>query len=127
VAGSQDDVSGYENGIKAIYTGAINADRYILTYENGRHNIAPNPPPPETLKSGIPVSEYNFYAEPAWKERRINNINQHFVTAFLGIYLKKKDFEKYLNLNENSNEKTWAGFKSRSSTGLQLLHALPAK
>ena len=30
VAGSQDDVSGYEKGIKAIYEGAVNADRYLL-------------------------------------------------------------------------------------------------
>ncbi len=45
VAGSQDDISGYEKGIKAIYSGAVNADRYLLTYKNARHNIAPNPPP----------------------------------------------------------------------------------
>ncbi|MDB5241239.1 MAG: dienelactone hydrolase-like protein, partial [Spirosoma sp.] len=45
VAGSKDDVSGYERGIKAIYDGAVNADRYMLTYVNARHNVAPNPPP----------------------------------------------------------------------------------
>jgi predicted alpha/beta-hydrolase family hydrolase len=45
VAGSQDDISGYEKGIKAIYDGAVNADRFMLTYINARHNVAPNPPP----------------------------------------------------------------------------------
>jgi hypothetical protein len=44
------------------------------------------------------------------------------VTAFLGIHLKKKDYQKYLDLNENSNEKTWNGFKPRSSVGLHLMH-----
>jgi predicted dienelactone hydrolase len=127
VAGSQDDVSGYEKGIKAIYTGAVNANRYMLTYLNARHNVAPNPPPVESLKAGLPFNEYYRYAEPSWNERRINNINQHFVTAFLGIHLKKKDFGKYLELKENSNEKTWMGFKERSSTGLELLHAIPEK
>lgn len=122
VAGSQDDISGYEKGIKAIYTGAINANRYLLTYMNARHNIAPNPPPAESLKAGLSIDEYYRYAEPSWNERRINNINQHFVTAFLGIYLKKKDYTKYLDLKENSNEKTWTGFKPRSSVGLELLH-----
>ena len=123
VAGSQDDISGYEKGIKLIYNNAINANRYLLTYVNARHNVAPNPPPAESLKEGLPFDEYYRYAEPTWNERRINNINQHFVTAFLGIHLKKKDFGKFLDLKENSNEKTWAGFKNRSSTGLELLHS----
>ena len=127
VAGNQDDISGYEKGIKAIYTGVINADRYLLTYGNARHNVAPNPPPPESLKPGLPFDEYYRYAEPAWNERRINNINQHFITAFLGIHLKQQDFGKYLNLPENSTEKEWMGFKLRTSAGLELLHSTPSK
>ena len=127
VAGSQDDVSGYEKGIKAIYNGAINANRYLLTYMNARHNIAPNPPPVESLKAGLHFDEYYRYAEPAWNERRINNINQHFVTAFLGIHLKKKDYGKFLNVNQNSNEKLWTGFKPRSSVGLELQSVLVVK
>ncbi len=122
VAGSQDDISGYEKGIKAIYTGAVNAERYLLTYENARHNVAPNPPPAVALQPGLPFDEYYRYAEPAWDERRINNINQHFVTAFLGKYLKGKEYDKYLDLPVSSNEKTWTGFKARSSTGMELLH-----
>jgi predicted dienelactone hydrolase len=127
IAGSQDDISGYEDGIKLIYKGAVNADRYLLTYMNARHNIAPNPPPPESLKAGLHFDEYYRYAEPAWNEKRINNINQHFVTAFLGIHLKQKEYSKYLNLNENANEKLWTGFKPRSATGLELIHTAAAK
>jgi predicted dienelactone hydrolase len=125
IAGSQDDISGYEKGIKAIYNGVVNTDRYMLTYMNARHNVAPNPPPAESLKPGLHIDEYYRYAEPSWNEKRINNINQHFVTAFLGIHLKQKDFGKYLNLPQDSNTKTWEGFKPRSSVGLELLHALP--
>lgn len=124
-AGSQDDISGYEKGIKAIYNGVINTDRYMLTYMNARHNVAPNPPPVESLQPGLHIDEYYRYAEPSWNEKRINNINQHFVTAFLGIHLKGKDFDKYLNIPQDSNAKTWEGFKPRSSVGLELLHALP--
>ena len=124
VAGSQDDVSGYEKGVKAIYLGAVNADRYLLTYQNARHNTAPNPPPPESLKPDL-VDEYNFYAETSWSEYRINNINQHFVTAFLGIHLKNQDYGKFLDVNPNSNEKNWTGFKPRTSTGLELVHTGP--
>ncbi len=123
IAGSLDDISGYEKGIKAIYQGATNADRYLLTYENARHNVAPNPPAPETLAPGLHFDEYYRYAEPSWDERRLNNINQHFVTAFLGILIKGEDYSKYLDINENSNESTWPGFLPRSSTGMELLHA----
>ena len=125
VAGSLDDISGYEDGIKAIYEGAINANRYLLTYQNARHNVAPNPPPAETFAEGVSPSEYNHYSEPTWNEYRLNNNNQHFVTAFLGIHLKKLDYMKYLNVQKNSNDKLWTGFKPRYSTGMELLHAMP--
>lgn len=123
VAGSQDDISGYEKGIKAIYEGALHADRYLLTYKDARHNIAPNPPPVEALRPGLHIDEYYRYAEPTWDQRKINNINQHFVTAFLGIHLKGADYSKFLMLPQDSNEKTWEGFKPRSSTGMELRHA----
>jgi predicted dienelactone hydrolase len=122
VAGSQDDISGYEKGIKLIYENAVSSDRYLLTYMNARHNVAPNPAPPEALAPGLHIDEYYRYNEPSWDMKRINNINQHFVTAFLGLHLKKLDYKKYLDLKPNSNEKTWMGFKPRSSTGLELLH-----
>ena len=123
IAGNQDDVSGYEKGTRAIYNAAVNADRYLLTYENARHNVAPNPPPPESMKTGMKMDDYYHYAEPAWNERRINNINQHFVTAFLGSWLQQKDFGQWLDLKEHSNLQTWTGFKPRSATGLELVHA----
>ncbi|MGB5668805.1 MAG: dienelactone hydrolase [Maribacter sp.] len=125
VAGSQDDISGYENGIKAIYTNTVNADRYLLTYKNARHNVAPNPPPNEALQLGLHIDEYYRYADSTWDQRKINNINQHFVTVFLGIHLKQKEYSKYLEVQEDSNEKDWTGFKPRSSTGMELLHSKP--
>ncbi|MEX0316040.1 MAG: alpha/beta hydrolase family protein [Allomuricauda sp.] len=125
VAGSQDDISGYEKGIKAIYEGAVHADRHLLTYVNARHNVAPNPPPAEALQPGLHIDEYYRYAEPSWDQRRMNNINQHFVTAFLGIHLKQKAYEKFLDIKEDSNKETWPGFVARSSTGMELLHAEP--
>jgi predicted dienelactone hydrolase len=125
VAGSQDDVSGYEKGIKAIFTGAVNSDRYLLTYVNARHNVAPNAPPAESLMPGMPFDFYYHYAEPAWDQKRLNNINQHFVTAFFGIQLKGKDLGKYLIVPEIQDRKGWPGFKARTAVGLELLHSLP--
>ena len=125
VAGSKDDVSGYEKGTKAIYEGAVNADRYLLTYVNARHNVAPNPPPAASLLPSVPADDYMHYAEPAWNEHRMNNTNQHFVTAFLGIHLKKLDYGKYLDLPETDAIGPWTGFKPRTSVGLEMRHAKP--
>jgi len=128
IAGSEDDISGYEKGTKAIFDGAVNSDRYLLTYLNARHNVAPNPPPPESLQPGIHIDEYLRYADSVWDQCRINNINQHFVTVFLGIHLKKTDsYTPYLDVTENANDENWNGFKPRTSVGLQLHHLIPQK
>lgn len=123
VAGDQDDVSGYEKGIKAIYEGAVNTERYLLTYVNARHNVAPNPPSAVVMESEKYYADFMHYAEPAWDQRRINNINQHFVTAFLGVRLKGLDYGQYLELPEQSEGETWEGFKPRTSVGLELRKA----
>jgi len=128
VAGSKDDISGYEKGIKAIYEGALNTERYLLTYEQARHNVAPNPPPKEALQKGLEINEYLRYADSVWDMRRINNINQHFVTAFLGVKLKKnEDYLPYLNAAELKTQDPWEGFLPRTSVGLQLDYAAPQK
>lgn len=122
VAGSEDDISLYEKGIAAIYRGCTNADRYMLTYMNARHNVAPNPPPVEALKDGLHIDEYLRYADSVWDQRRLNNINQHFVTAFLAQYIKGEDMSTYLNLKENATQGNWPGFKPRTSIGMEWRH-----
>ena len=134
VVGSQDDVSGYEGGVKSLFEGAVNADRYMLVYEDARHNVAPNPPPVDAPN----LDEYSRYAEFSWDARRINNINQHFVTAFLDGTLKGKKTGRYLKLIQNSNEGVWAqnddgsfspehtywaGFQERTALGMQFYHS----
>ena len=90
---------------------------------NARHNVAPNPPPADAFAPGLHIDEYYRYADATWDQRKINNVNQHFVTAFLGTHLKNEDHSKFLDIPENSNEKNWPGFKPRSSTGMELLKA----
>ncbi|MGR3809765.1 alpha/beta hydrolase family protein [Jiulongibacter sp. NS-SX5] len=118
IAGDKDDISGYEKGIKAIFDEAINAERYLLTYANARHNVAPNPPPAATLQPGLHFDEYYRYAEPSWDMRKINNINQHFITAFLDARLKAKDTSEFFVTPEDGTE--MKGFKPRSMTGISL-------
>ncbi|MEZ7830230.1 MAG: dienelactone hydrolase, partial [Gammaproteobacteria bacterium] len=52
LAGDNDTVAGYETGVRAIYEGAVNSDRYLLTYKNAGHNAgAPYPVPVELLNA----------------------------------------------------------------------------
>jgi len=47
VAGSADDIVGYETGVRALFQGTLRSDRYLLTFLNGSHNVAaPIPAPP---------------------------------------------------------------------------------
>jgi predicted dienelactone hydrolase len=123
VAGSVDDVAGYEKGTKAIYQAAVNADRYLLTFINANHNAgAPIPAPAETYVSaeaGRPAA-FAHYADAVWDTVRMNNILDHFATAYFDLYLKG-DSEKQAYFEG------WKGFKRGTTVGLTLEHAAPAR
>ena len=128
IVGNQDRTANYD-GVKFLFDYSINSDRYMLIYQNGIHEVAVNPPPPIAEDH---FREYIHYQEPAWDNRRCNNINQHFITAFLGIYLKGMDeYMPYLDLIENSNdadpghEDYWKGFKDWTAVGLEFHHIEP--
>lgn len=144
IVGSQDDVSGYEQGVEKAFEGAVNSERYMLVYENARHNVGGNPPPPEALGN---FNTRAFFDEPVWRKDRITAINQHFVTAFLDLYLKGDESRReYLNLFTRSNDgkwpvaigqltggafstgadkdgnRYWKGFQRRWAVGLEMYH-----
>jgi len=139
IAGSDDDVSGYENGVKSLYEGSVNTDRYLLTYQFANHNAgAPIPPPKESWKysEAIGFAPFEHYADPVWDSVRMNNIAQHFATAFMDTYLKnQKEKMAYLDVTTDSAEGVysldeqkkpteehsyWLGFPDRSAKGLSL-------
>jgi hypothetical protein len=52
-----------------------------------------------------------------------NNVNQHFITEFLGFYLKgNQDYKAYLLVKENIEKNEWPGFKPRTTVGLEMEH-----
>jgi predicted dienelactone hydrolase len=124
VAGSVDDVAGYEKGTKAIFQAAVNADRYLLTFINANHNAAAPIPAPaeayaysETLKS----FPYTHYADAVWDTTRMNNIFDHFATAFFDLNVKGDQAKQsFLDLVPGT---AWKGFKPRTAVGLTLEHA----
>jgi predicted dienelactone hydrolase len=120
IDGDQDDISGYEQGVRRAFEGAVNSERRLLVYENARHNVGGNPPPPEALGS---YTTRAFFDEPVWRKDRITAINQHFITAFLDLYLKGNETRRaYLDVAVKSTEGStvWKGFQRRWALGLQM-------
>jgi predicted dienelactone hydrolase len=105
IAGDHDDVADYANGIHPAFEEAVHSERCLLTYENARHNTGGNPAPDEPLPFGLVQS----FDEPVWRKERITSINQHFITAFLDLYLKGDTAKSaYLHVEpERSNDGKW--------------------
>lgn len=137
MAGSVDDVSGYEGGVKAIYEGVSNAERYLLTFINANHNAAA----PIAAPREVGADTFGHYADAVWDNTRMNNVAQHFASAFLGIHLKRDhSLAPYLALVEDAaagvvardddGEPTaehtyWRGFPDRTAVGLTFQQARP--
>jgi predicted dienelactone hydrolase len=146
VAGSADDIVGYETGVRALYLSATRSDRYLLTFLNGSHNVAaPIPAPAEAWAYSDALKAFPFmhYEDGVWDSVRSNNVLQHFATVFLSIHLKgEADKQTYLDLVPRGSEGKysverdgtprpdytyWKGFKPRTATGLMLEHLPPGK
>ena len=142
LAGDNDTVAGYENGVRAIYEGAVNSDRYLLTYKNAGHNAgAPYPVPVEILTSEDKTG-YSHYTDPVWDNVRMNNIMDHFATAYFDHYLKQIEGRmSYLELvpdgadavysvtngQQNDDHSYWKGFGPNTAIGLKLEHLQPGE
>ncbi|MEX0283391.1 MAG: alpha/beta hydrolase family protein [Paracoccaceae bacterium] len=136
MAGSVDDVSSYP-AMRQIFEEMNGTDRHLLTFENANHNAAA--PMPAPAESWEPVETLDFvpfdhYADAVWDTNRMNNITQHFATAFMDLHVKG-DAERadYLTLIEKAGEGVhdldddgkptdahtyWNGFAPRTAQGL---------
>lgn len=141
VAGSADEVSGYEKGTRAIFEGAVNADRYLLTFIDAGHNAAaPYPAPAESIE-GPASAAFAHHADQVWDTVRMNNVLQHFATAYFGRYLQGDSaLQSYFDVVPQGRDAVWAtdrdgqglpehtywkGFKRGTARGLVLEHRTP--
>ena len=137
MAGSADDVAVYD-AIRGMFDGAIDTERHLLTFVYANHNAAaPIPAPKEAWE---PVETLDFvpfdhYADAVWDNVRMNNVAQHFATAFFDLHLKgDPDRRGYLELvprsedgivalddaGEQTEDHTyWQGFAPRTAAGLR--------
>jgi predicted dienelactone hydrolase len=147
IDGDQDDVAGYKEGVHWIYDNLKSSDRYLLVFENASHNIVGADAPPTTLNSFSLIEKWD---EPVWRKDRIRAIDDHFIAAFLGRYLRNDTrMDGYLNpptlrssdgtwplkRGENvgdtyagkdaASAHYWKGFQRRWALGLELQHDKP--
>lgn len=106
IQGDADPVVDYKTGALAVFTGAVRSDRYLLTYKQAGHAVALNPAPPEMRGA---VWDMDWFEDPIWRQDRINGINLHFITAFLGLHLRGEAARAaYLNVAvKNSDDGVW--------------------
>ncbi|WP_209010785.1 dienelactone hydrolase [Labrenzia sp. PHM005] len=138
VAGSVDDVSEYETGIRKIWEESTGTIRHLLTFVSANHNAAaPMPAPAESyaFSEELGWAPFDHYADAVWDTVRMNNILQHFTTAFVDLHLKHDtDKAAYLDLVPTAEDGVmaknddgtlspdhtyWHGFADRTAKGLK--------
>lgn len=145
VAGSVDDVSGYEQGTRTLFEGAVHAERHLLTFVNAAHNAAaPYPAPIEVMGTGgAAASPYTHYADAVWDTVRMNNILQHFATAYFALHLQADAAKRaYFDVVPRGSDAVhavdregralpahtyWKGFKRGTAVGLVLEYGAPRR
>ncbi len=147
ISGDHDHRVNYFTGARAIFDGAVNARRYLLTFKYGGHTLGLNPAP-DAMRGRL--WDQDWFEDPVWSKRRINSINSHFITAFLDRYVKGEEGRAaYLDVPvaQSSdgvwpdtigpkaydayspgapNVTVWKGFQRKHAEGLELLQAPPA-
>lgn len=128
ISGDQDDISGYENGVKKLFSQVGAKDKYLLVYENARHNIAAHPAPSAAYSNDL---DLGHYYEPSWNVESIARINQHIILAFLNCHVKNQaDACEFLPERENITQvkgtdgqlsEAWPGFPNRWGTGVRFI------
>jgi predicted dienelactone hydrolase len=126
VAGEQDDVVGYEPGVKTLFEQTGSEHNYMMVYENARHNFAPHPAPQAAYASD---DDLGHYFEPSWSSETLNRINKHMTLAFLDCHIKgSKERCAYLPERENITQvkgpdgklsEAWPGFGNRWGAGVK--------
>ena len=111
VAGGEDDVSEYP-AIREIFEETTGTTRHLLTFEGANHNAAAPMPAPENaweVSETLGWAPFEHYADAVWDNVRMNNILQHFTTAFMDLHLKDDETRAdYLDLVEVAEDGVWS-------------------
>jgi predicted dienelactone hydrolase len=120
IGGDQDGISGYDAGIRKVFTRAKGCDRWLLTFRGAGHNAAAPIPAPRESWAMVPWLDFppfEHYADAVWDSVRMNNIAQHVVAAFLNQSLCFADQAARLTPFDGGQP---AGFTAAGAPGLRL-------
>jgi predicted dienelactone hydrolase len=146
IQGDHDRTVDYATGARAIFEQAVNAPRYLLTLLGAGHSIGLIPPPAQMRAR---LWDLEWFQDPVWRAERVNEINAHFITAFLDRYVKGDESRAafldvpvpksadgawptaadsapipYDAFSSGSPGVTvWKGFQRSESAGLEMLHS----
>ena len=96
INGNRDRTVGYRRAGLRVFREAVNAPRYLLTFEEAGHDIGLDPAPAQMRHS---LWNLSWFQDPVWNTQRVNAINTHFITAFLDLYVKgQKSRAAYLDV-----------------------------
>ena len=142
IGGDRDRTVGFADSVRNIYEQAIHADRYLLVFQNGGHNIGMNAAAPEMRDR---VWDLDWFEDPVWRKERTAEIQQHIITAFLDLKVKgdasraaylstdtplsndakwtATSLTAYDAISPGGPGATWKGFPRNHAVGLELHHA----
>lgn len=145
INGDRDRTVGYRRAGRMVFEEAIHARRYLLTFEEGGHDIGLDPAPRQMRGT---LWNLGWFQDPVWSTERVNAINAHFITAFLDRYVKgEKSRAAYLDVRVVHSDRgvwpddhagyaayspgtgditVWKGFQRAFAIGLELRRARPA-
>ena len=145
IAGDRDRTVGFADGVRTIYEQATHADRYLLVFQNGGHNLGMNAAPAQMRDQ---LWDLDWFEDPVWSKTRTAAIQQHFITAFLDYWVKgdqsrlpylttdtpfsnatrwpTKGPAGYGAISPGGPGATWNGFPRNHAIGLELHHAAAA-
>ena len=146
IAGDRDHVVGFADGPRKVYDSAVHADRYLLVFQGGGHNIGMNGAPPQMQGQ---LWDLDWFEDPVWSKTRTAAIQQHMITAFLDRYVKG-DMGRdaylvndtpmandavwpvapsmaYAAISPGGPGAVWKGFPRNHAVGLELHHASPTR
>ena len=128
ICGTADRVVGYAQ-VRGLWEKTTASERILVSYEGCGHNVANNPAPVEAQAASWEI--FKRWADPVWDTWKLNNLNCHFVTAFLDSILKgDADKEKYLQVpvthgrdaigGKDGPGTRWPGFVEGGEAGITL-------
>ena len=145
IGGDRDRTVGYADGVRKVFEQAVHADRYLLVFQNGGHNIGMNGAPPEMRQQ---LWDQDWFEDPVWSKDRTAAIQQHMITAFLDLWVKGDASRAaylattdpisndtkwpssgppgYTAISPGGIGATWKGFPRNHALGLELHHAAAA-